>query len=401
MSAEDTFRFAITALLQQPRRAGLSLLGVVIGVVAVIFLTALGEGARRYVIDQFLTLGTDIIVVIPGKTETTGMIPGFTGTPNDLTLDDARALLRRIPEAIRIAPISMGSETISYGNKSRQVVILGSTPEFFDLRGIPIALGSGLPEGDIDRGANVAVLGHKTARELFAEEYPVGKSIRVGEWRIRVIGVNGPRGTHLGQNLDEVSIVPVATGMRMFNRTSLFRIMIQLRPQSDIEEVKRKIEAVILDRHHEVDVTCVTPDSVVDSLSAIVSTLTLVLVGIAAISLAVAGIGIMNVMLVAVSERRAEIGLLKAVGATHRQILQIFLMESLVISTAGGLIGLAVGYATVHIATWLYPAMPAAAPLWAVISVLGLSVCAGGFFGVLPARRAMRLDPIAALSSKG
>jgi putative ABC transport system permease protein len=401
LSAEDTFRFAITALLQQPRRAGLSLLGVVIGVVAVIFLTALGEGARRYVIDQFLTLGTDIIVVIPGKTETAGMIPGFTGTPNDLTLDDARALLRRIPEAIRIAPISMGSETVSYGNKSRQVVILGSTPEFFDLRGIPIALGTGLPEGDIDRGLNVAVLGHKTARELFAEEYPVGKSIRVGEWRIRVIGVNGPRGTHLGQNLDEVSIVPVATGMRMFNRTSLFRIMIQLRPQSDIEEVKRKIEAVILDRHHEVDVTCVTPDSVVDSLSAIVSTLTLVLVGIAAISLAVAGIGIMNVMLVAVSERRAEIGLLKAVGATHRQVLQIFLMESLVISTAGGLIGLAVGYATVHFATWLYPAMPAEAPLWAVISVLGLSVCAGGFFGVLPARRAMHLDPIIALSSKG
>ncbi len=401
MSAEDTFRFAITAILQQPRRAGLSLLGVVIGVVAVIFLTALGEGARRYVTEQFLSLGTDVIVVIPGKTETTGMMPGFTGTPNDLTLDDARALLRRIPEAIRIAPISMGSETVSYGNKSRQVVILGSTSDFFELRGIPIAVGTRLPEGDIDRGANVTVLGQETARELFGGENPVGKSIRIGEWRIRVIGVNGPRGTHLGQNLDEVSIVPVATGMRMFNRTSLFRIMIQLRPHSDVEKVRRKIEAVILDRHDEIDVTCMMPDSVVDSLAAIVSTLTLVLVGIAAISLAVAGIGIMNVMLVAVSERRAEIGLLKAVGATHRQVLQIFLMESLVISTSGGLIGLAVGYATVHFATWLYPALPAVAPLWAVISVLGLSVCAGGVFGVLPARRAMRLDPVIALSSKG
>ncbi len=401
MSAEDTFRFAITAILQQPRRAGLSLLGVVIGVVAVIFLTALGEGARRYVTEQFLSLGTDVIVVIPGKTETTGMMPGFTGTPNDLTLDDARALLRRIPEVIRIAPISMGSETVSYGNKSRQVVILGSTSDFFELRGIPIAVGTRLPEGDIDRGANVTVLGQETARELFGGENPVGKSIRIGEWRIRVIGVNGPRGTHLGQNLDEVSIVPVATGMRMFNRTSLFRIMIQLRPHSDVEKVRRKIEAVILDRHDEIDVTCMMPDSVVDSLAAIVSTLTLVLVGIAAISLAVAGIGIMNVMLVAVSERRAEIGLLKAVGATHRQVLQIFLMESLVISTSGGLIGLAVGYATVHFATWLYPALPAVAPLWAVISVLGLSVCAGGVFGVLPARRAMRLDPVIALSSKG
>jgi putative ABC transport system permease protein len=144
-----------------------------------------------------------------------------------------------------------------------------------------------------------------------------------------------------------------------------------------------------------------TPDSVVDSLSAIVATLTLVLVGIAAISLAVAGIGIMNVMLVSVSERRAEVGLLKAVGATHRQVLQIFLMESLVISTAGALVGLSIGYATVHFATWLYPALPAVAPLWAVISVLVLSVVAGVIFGVLPARRAMHLDPIIALSSKG
>ncbi len=401
MKPEDTLGFAITALLQQPRRAGLSLLGVVIGVVAVIFLTALGEGARLYVTEQFQTLGTDVIVVIPGKTETTGMMPGFTGTPNDLTLDDAEALLRRIPEAIRIAPISMGNETVSYKNKSRQVVVLGSTAEFFDLRGIEVARGTRLPAGDIDRGANVAVLGMETAQELFAEENPVGKSIRVGEWRMRVIGVNGPRGTHLGQNLDQVSLVPVATGMRMFNRTSLFRIMIQLRPGSDVDVAKRKIEDVILDRHDEIDVTCMTPDAVVDSLSSIVETLTLVLVGIAAISLSVAGIGIMNVMLVAVSERRAEIGLLKALGASHRQVLLVFLMESLLISMAGAVVGLGIGYATIYVVTWAYPAMPAQAPLWAVASVLGLSVVAGVFFGVLPARRAMRLDPIIALSSKG
>ncbi len=401
MKPEDTLGFAITALLQQPRRAGLSLLGVVIGVVAVIFLTALGEGARLYVTEQFQTLGTDVIVVIPGKTETTGMMPGFTGTPNDLTLEDAEALLRRIPEAIRIAPISMGNETVSYKNKSRQVVVLGSTAEFFDLRGIEVARGTRLPAGDIDRGANVAVLGMETAQELFAEENPVGKSIRVGEWRMRVIGVNGPRGTHLGQNLDQVSLVPVATGMRMFNRTSLFRIMIQLRPGSDVDVAKRKIEDVILDRHDEIDVTCMTPDAVVDSLSSIVETLTLVLVGIAAISLSVAGIGIMNVMLVAVSERRAEIGLLKALGASHRQVLLVFLMESLLISMAGAVVGLGIGYATIYVVTWAYPAMPAQAPLWAVASVLGLSVVAGVFFGVLPARRAMRLDPIIALSSKG
>jgi putative ABC transport system permease protein len=401
MRVEDTFRFAATALLKQPRRAGLSLLGVAIGVVAVLIMTALGEGARRYVAEQFESLGTDIIIVVPGKTETTGMMPGFVGIPNDLTMNDAKALLRRIPEAIRIAPISLGNDTVSHQNKSRQVVILGSTNEFFDLRGIPIALGNPLPIGEIDRGANIVVLGANTAKELFAEENPVGKLVRVGEWRMRVIGVMGPRGTHLGQNLDEVAIVPAATGLRMFDRTSLFRIMIQLRPHSNIAAVKRKIDAVILDRHDEVDVTAMTPDSVIGSLSSILDTLTLVLVGIAAISLGVAGIGIMNVMLVAVSERRSEIGLLKAIGGTQHQVLLIFLMESLLISLTGGVVGLGIGFASIDLLTLTYPAVPAAVPFWAVIAVVGVSLFTGVLFGVLPARRAMRLDPIVALSTKG
>jgi putative ABC transport system permease protein len=218
---------------------------------------------------------------------------------------------------------------------------------------------------------------------------------------MRVIGVTGPRGTHLGQNLDEVALVPAATGLRMFDRRSLFRIMIQLRPHSNIEAVKRKIEAVILDRHDEVDVTTMTPDSVIGSLSEILNTLTLVLVGIAAISLGVAGIGIMNVMLVAVSERRTEIGLLKAIGGTQRQVLLIFLMESLLISLAGGVAGLVLGFSLIDLLKLTYPAVPAAVPFWAVIAVLGVSLCSGVLFGVLPARRAMRLEPIVALSTKG
>jgi putative ABC transport system permease protein len=401
VTLQDNFRFATTALVQQPRRAGLSLLGVVIGVIAVVFLTALGEGARRYVAEQFLSLGTDILVVVPGKTDTTGMMPGIAGIPNDLTLNDAKTLLRQIPEAIRIAPISMGNETVSYQNRSRQVSILGSTPEFFPLRGIKIASGRSLPAGDIDRGASIALLGKDTAKALFGEENPVGKLIRIGDWRMRVIGVTGARGTQLGMNLDEIAIIPVATGMRMFNRTSLFRIMIQLQPRSDIEAVERKIEAIILDRHDEVDVTSVTPDSVIDSLSSVLRTLTLVLAGIAAISLGVAGIGIMNVMLVAVSERQSEIGLLKALGATHLQVMLVFLMESLLISSAGGLLGLGIGFGSIQLLTWIYPAVPAATPAWAVFSVLGVALFTGVFFGVFPAMRAMRLDPIVALSSRG
>jgi putative ABC transport system permease protein len=218
---------------------------------------------------------------------------------------------------------------------------------------------------------------------------------------MRVIGVTVPRGTHLGQNLDEVAIVPAATGLRMFDRRSLFRIMIQLRPHSNIEAVKRKIEAVILDRHDEVDVTTMTPDSVIGSLSSILDTLTLTLAGIAAISLGVAGIGIMNVMLVAVSERRSEIGLLKAIGGTEHQVLLIFLMESLLISLAGGVLGLGAGFALIEVLTLTYPAVPAAVPLWAVGAVVVVSLCSGVLFGVLPARRAMHLEPIVALSAKG
>ena len=268
------------------------------------------------------------------------------------------------------------------------------------MRGIEVAIGRPLPASDIDRGSNIALLGSDTAKNLFGEANPVGQLIRIGDWRMRVIGVTKARGTQLGMNLDELAIVPVATGMRMFNRSSLFRIMIQLRPRSDIEAVEKKIEAVILERHDEIDVTCVTPDSVIDSLSSVLSTLTLALVGIAAISLCVAGIGIMNVMLVTVSERRSEIGLLKALGATRRQVMLVFLTESILLSSAGGLLGIGIGTSLIQIITWMFPAVPATAPVWALFSALVVALFTGVFFGVFPAMRAMRLDPIVALSSR-
>lgn len=401
MTVEDTLRFAVNALAQQPRRAGLSLLGVVIGVVAVLFLTAIGEGARLYVVEQFQSLGTDIIIVLPGKTETSGMLPGgVTNVPNDLTFDDANALLHHVPGVVRAAPISVGNETVSYGTRRRQAVIIGSTDDFIDLRGIEIARGSSLPRVAMDRGASVTLLGDTIARELFAEENPIGKIVRIGDWRMRVIGVAAPRGMHLGQNLDEMALVPVATGMRMFNRSSLFRIMIQLRSFQNIDDAKRKIKEIIIDRHGEEDITCLTPDSVVSSLSSILGTLTLVVTGIAAISLCVAGIGIMNVMLVAVSERTVEVGLLKAIGATRQQVLFVFLAEAILISLSGGILGLGIGLGAVQLLKQLLPVLPAQAPTWVVFAVLLVSIGTGVFFGVLPAGRAMRLDPIQALSSK-
>ncbi len=400
MNAVDLGEFAVTALVRHRLRTGLSLLGVAIGVAAVVALTALGEGARRYVTGQFTALGSNLLIVIPGKNETTGGFPGIGGVPNDLTLEDARVLQRNPSQALLLAPISTGNETVAYRERRRQVTVLGSTHEFLAIRELGVAAGRFLPPGDIQRGGQVIVLGAKLADELFPGESPLGRPVRIGDWRMRVIGGLETRGTQLGLNIDDVAIVPVATGMRIFNRTSLFRIVIQIRAHSELDATCDRVVKILAERHQEEDVTCITQDSVVSTLSSILNALTLALGGIAAVSLCVAGIGIMNLMLVSVSERTREVGLLKAVGATNTQILAVFLTEAVLIAMAGGVLGLLLGQAAISILVAIYPAFPASTPLWALIAALGLSVGVGALFGVLPARRASRLDPATALAGK-
>jgi putative ABC transport system permease protein len=200
--------------------------------------------------------------------------------------------------------------------------------------------------------------------------------------------------------MDDVVIVPVATAMRMLNRSSLFRVLLQVRGHADIDRAKAKVLRLLTERHGEEDVTCVTQDAVLSAFESILGALTMALGGIAAISLAVAGLGIMNVMLVSVSERTSEVGLLKALGAGRRQILALFLAEAIILSTAGGLVGLALGWGAVQALVALFPALPATPPAWAVLAALALSVTVGAVFGVLPARRATRLDPVAALAGR-
>ena len=398
MSPIDLVRFAGQALLQNRRRSGLSLLGVVIGVIAVVSLTAIGEGALRYVDDQFASLGSSIVIVSPGRNETTGGIPhGIGGIPNDLTLQDTLVLERRIP-AVRVAvPISASTDRISHGQRSRQVPIVGATSELERLQQLELASGGCLPPGDFDRGGAFVVLGHIVARELFADANPLGATVRIGGWRMRVIGVLAERGHQLGMDVDETVFIPTATGMRMANKSSVNRIMLELRPKAKTDAVIDRVKALLIERHDEEDFTCVSQDAVLDSLSSILGMLTLAVAGIASISLAVAGIGIMNVMLVSVSERTDEVGLLKAVGAKRRQILSIFLIEAALLSLAGGLLGLALGTAVVRIGNAFFPAIDAATPLWAIASVMGLSLGTGIVFGVLPAWRASHLDPVEAL----
>jgi len=399
MTAADLFTFCLQALSGHRLRTALSLLGMAIGVAAVITLTALGEGARRYVIDQFASIGSNLLIVIPGKTETTG-IPGIAAAANDLTLEDAQAIAHQIPEAEQIAPLVIGTETVSHGARRRQVAVVGSTRELLEVRKLALSHGEFLPAEELRRGRPVVVLGVKTARELFPGEEPVGQVVRIGGWRMRVIGILAPKGTQLGADIDQTATIPVATAMRMFDRRSLFRIMIQVRKAAELEPAKTKVLRLLAERHHEEDVTVLTQDAVVSTFSQILGALTLVLGAIAAISLSVAGIGIMNVMLVSVSERTREVGLLRALGVRRRQVLAVFLTESALLSAAGGLLGLAAGWGAVRILVRIFPALPASPPVWAVAAALALSLGVGVLFGWLPARRAARLDPVAALAGR-
>jgi putative ABC transport system permease protein len=400
VSALDVLGFAARALRGHRLRTALSLLGVAIGVAAVVTLTALGEGARRYVLAQFAAVGSNMVAVLPGKTETSGAMPGFGGVPHDLTLDDAIAVLRGVREVDKVAPMVVGTETVAFGERRRQVALMGGTHEGLEVRRLGIAHGRFLPEIPWDRSAPVAVLGTRLARELFPGTDPLGQVVRVGDWRMRVIGVLEPRGVQLGLDMDDVVVVPVATAMKMLNRSGLFRLLIQVRTHADLERAKQAVVRLITERHGEEDITVITQDAVISAFSSILGALTMALGGIAAVSLAVAGVGIMNVMLVSVSERTREVGLLKALGAGRRQILAAFLTEAILISSAGGLLGLALGWLAVQLLVAIYPALPASPPLWAVAAAFTLSVVTGAVFGVLPARRATRLDPVAALAGR-
>ena len=401
MSPAELTGFALRALTGHRLRSLLSLTGVTIGVAAVVVLTALGEGARRYVVAQFTNIGSNLLLVLPGRTETTGGFPGIGKAAHDLTLEDAHAVARQVPSVRRVAPLVVATEMVSHGERRRQVAIIGTNREFMHVRNVEVTHGEFLPPGELPRGAAVVVLGSTTARELFPGTEPLGQIVRLAGFRARVIGVLAARGQQLGMDMDDLAILPVATAMRLFNRTSLFRLMVQVGGREDLDLARREVLALLTSRHDgEEDVTILTQDAVVGAFSAILSALTLALAAIAAVSLAVAGIGIMNVMLVSVAERTREVGLLKALGAGRRQILLVFLAEAALLSFAGGLLGVALGGLGVRILVGFFPALPASPPLWAILASLALAATVGVAFGLLPARRAARLDPVVALARR-
>lgn len=402
MKTLDATRFALDSLRGYRARTGLMLLAMAIGVAAVLVLTSLGEAARRYVLTEFASLGTNLVIVLPGRSETSGGNPAamFGDTTRDLTLGDMQALARS--SRIRhVAPIAVGSAEVSHGGLAREVPILGSTAAMLSIRHWDMAQGQFLPEGDVDRGSPVAVLGIKVKQELFAGERAVGEWVRIGDRRFRVIGVLASEGRSIGVDVEEVVIIPVATAQQLFNTNTLFRILVEARDREMIPAVISHVEQTIRERHQgEDDVTVITQDAVLATFDKILQALTFAVAGIAAISLAVAGILIMNVMLVAVSQRTTEIGLLKALGAPRRQIVGLFLMEAGLLSALGAGLGLVVGQLGSWLIGYFYPALPVGAPWWAFVAAIGVALGTGLLFSLLPARRAARLDPVQALARR-
>jgi putative ABC transport system permease protein len=401
MQPLDILLFSSRAATANRGRSLLMLLAMAIGVSSVILLISLGESARRYVTGQFASLGTNLLIVLPGRSETTGGPPPLLGeTPRDLTLEDALALARS-PAIRAISPIVAGSAPVSVRPLERELMVIGATAELFAMRHLTMGQGSFLPPGDPTRAAAVCVLGAKGKSELFGSRPALGQWLRIGQRRFRVIGVLASEGVSMGEDLSEMIIIPVAAAQSLFNSASLFRIIVEATAPESIPRAKEAILSIIKARHEgEDDVTVITQDAVLATFDRIFNALTLAVAGVAAISLMVAGIMIMNIMLVAVSNRRSEIGLLKALGAPRHQIMGLFMSEAAILSLTGAAAGCLLSYGSLRLLAAFYPAYLIGLAPWAPVIAVGVALTTGIIFGVLPARRAARLEPALALSRR-
>jgi putative ABC transport system permease protein len=403
MKALDVTRMSLQALRRYPLRTAMLLLAIAIGVAAVVLLTAVGEGARRYVTGQFSSLGTELLIVLPGRAETAG--GGIQGllvgeTARELTLEDTMAIARS-SRIRRVTPLVLGAGTVSYGARERDITVLGTGAAMLGIQHWVMGTGRFLPDGELDTAQPVCVLGSTVASELFAGGASVGSWLKVGDTRCRVLGVLAAQGLAGGFDVDETVIMPVASAQQIFNTSAVFRILIEATDRDSVAAARREVIEIVKLRHAgEEDITVVTQDALVATFDTIFNMITAGLAGIAAISLVVAGVLIMNVMLVAVSQRTAEIGLLKAIGARNRQIVALFLTEAACLSLLGAAVGIGLGAGGIWLMRIAFPVLDFAAPPWASLSALGVAIASGLVFGILPARRAAALDPVNALMKR-
>lgn len=396
-----TFEYAAQAwdsIAANKGRAALTMLGVIIGVCAVILLIAIGEGARKYIRKELGELGTNIIIIVPGKTAKEGGMHMGTSTVRKLVFDDARILERRTRYVEHAVPVIVGTAYIKYYGKNRDTYVVGVTEPYFDIRNLGIDVGRKFTTEEIDAKRRVCILGKTVKQSLFGDKNPLGTLLSLGDAKYRVIGVMAKKGVTLGFDIDDVVLIPTTAARDLFDTDSLFNITLRVASESDMENAKRDIINIMKRRHAgKEDFTIMSQDEMLAVMGKILSVLTSVLAGIAAISLLVGGIGIMNVMLISVKERTREIGIRKAVGAKNSDILMQFLTESVVLSAVGGLGGIGLSVSLAYLLTLVWENIPITITWWSVSAAFLFSAFVGIFFGVYPAKKAAGADPIVAL----
>jgi putative ABC transport system permease protein len=398
----QSFPSALEALRANKGRAVLTTLGIVIGVAAVIAIVALGQGSQAAVTDRLAGLGTNVLTVNPGSTRSSG-IRGGAGTSTSLKIEDADAIEADIKGVSAISPIVQGSAQVIAGDQNWSTRIQGVRPSYQQIQNWQIETGGFFSDADDAGSRNVAVIGQTVASNLFSSpQAAVGKYIQIRNVPSIVVGVLAPKGTGFGGDQDDVVFVPFNTArIRLFGSTSLNSIAIEAENADEMTQMTTDITNLLHTRHKiergaPDDFTIRNNNSLVDTVTGVTQTMTLLLGGVAAVSLVVGGIGIMNIMLVSVTERTREIGIRMAIGARGGDILAQFLTEAVVLSSLGGLIGIAIGVAIAYGAKGIF-GWAIVVPIWSVAIAFGFAAMVGIFFGIYPARKASQLDPIEAL----
>ena len=399
MLATDALQLAVRAITAQRLRSFLTLLGIAVGIAAVILLTSIGEGIHRFVLGEFSQFGTNNISAMPGKTKTGGAPSGLPSSARPLTLEDAKSL-ERLPHIVGVTPNVRGNAEIEGNGRTRRTLVYGVNSKSQLVFKSTVRSGQFLPPDDEGSARAFVVLGAKVKDELFGADSPLGQRLRIGGLHFRIIGVMEPKGQFLGIDLDDTVFIPAARGQELFNREGVDEINLALEEGAPAKLVAERIRQHLIERHGREDFTLVTQEEMMATLSNILNVLTMAVGALGGISLLVGGVGIVTIMTIAVTERTGEIGLLVALGAPRRTILGLFLGEAVALSALGGVVGLTLGVGLAQLIHLLVPALPVKTPISFVLFAEFVAIAIGLLAGVLPARRAARLDPVEALRAE-
>ncbi|MBL7670673.1 MAG: ABC transporter permease [Bdellovibrionaceae bacterium] len=399
MPIREILLLAYEALMSNKLRAGLTMLGMIIGVGAVVSLVSIGNGAKNYITSEFEGLGSNLIMIQPGKTDSKGtMGPPMGNSKKKLSLADLEALERQSFNLDAITGLMFGTAAVTRTEATSNVTLLGVNDQFIKIFNIKVGLGQFISRDEDDSARRVAVLGNKTALNLFGDEAPIGQWVKINQSEHRVIGVLAASGQTLGFNMDDMVMIPTRTAMRLLNDDKLFGLRAKAKSKVGIDDAVDEIKAILKKRQNgEENFTVTTQLSMLQSMNTILGMLTFVLGGIAMISMIVGGIGIMNIMLVSVTERTREIGIRRAVGARRVDVLKQFLFEAITLSMIGGTLGLGGSTLLTYAVYWFVPSFDMRAPIWVLAPAFLMSLLTGVIFGVFPARKASQIETIEAL----